>query len=181
MKRKKLLILRNIMFILQLLPTYSGCTERIFRDLVSRLCKGRYVCFCYWLLAQRKAKNDKNKKNVMNSDGKSRASHHYQDTAFRDRSLSHQKVELGDLTITTRQQGALLQGPNCTTCMPGSIAPCRQCSGVHGMLGYQNPATCQWQNQALLGSTHCENPSPAFFELLQKKQTLALTIRFSFF
>lgn len=29
------------------------------------------------------------KKNVMNSDGKSRASHHYQDTAFTDHSLSH--------------------------------------------------------------------------------------------
>lgn len=48
------------------------------------------------------------------------------------------------------------------------------------MLEYQNPAMCQWQNQALLGSTRCENPSPAFFELLQKEQALALTIISSF-
>lgn len=86
------------MVILQPLPTYSGCTTGEFSEIWCQTVMQWMRCLFVLptpCMQESKEWQKFKKKKVMNSDGKPRTLYHSQNTAFRDGSLSHQKVEFG--------------------------------------------------------------------------------------
>lgn len=157
------------MVILQPLPTYSGCTTGEFSEIwcqtVMQWMRCLFVLPTPCMQESKEWQKFKKKRSWIQMGNPE--PYIIPKTLPSEMGLYH--IRRWSLEAVGRSTAA---GPGCTTC-----------TWVHEMLGYQNPTKIATASDRMgpTGQHSSQNPSPAFFELLQKDQTQTLTIGSSFY